>query len=167
MLREYIEAHRWIFGASAAVGMMLIAVLYWRWNTRPNDVTRSLTLAWYTADDGKTWYSDDKSLTPPFDRDGKTSVRAFVFTCDEDKHEFVGYLERYTPEAKQAIENSLTAVKTEKEPPPAGLFDTLAKTGIEVKRPGDSTWINVSSPKAASIRKVACPAGQTLQPVYP
>jgi hypothetical protein len=167
MLRESMQAHRGIFGTSAAIAMVLIAVVYWRWSTRPNDVTRALTLAWYTTDDGKTWYSDEKSLAPPFDRDGKTSVRAFVFTCDGDKHEFVGYLERYTAQAKQAIEDSRTAVKTEKIPPPAGLFDSVARTGIEVKRPGDSTWINVSSPQAAAIRKVACPQGQTLQPVYP
>jgi hypothetical protein len=167
MFREYIQTHRWVVGTSAAVAMMLIAVLYWRWNARPDEVTRSLTLAWYTVDDGKTWYSDDKSLTPPFDRDGRTSVRALVFTCDDGKHEFVGYLERYTARAKQAIEDSRVAVRTEKIPPPAALFDSLAKIGIEVKRPGDSTWVNVSSPQAASIRKVTCPQGQTLRPVYP
>lgn len=154
------------------VGFLLIVpivvVLYlWRWNREQNEVTRAMTLAWYTDDDGKSWYSDEKSLMPPFDHDGKTSVRAIVFTCDGDKHEFVGYLERYTPQAKQAIEQSRAQVVADKSPPPVGLYETIAKTGTEVKRPGDTNWINVDSPQAVTIRKVACPAGGTLQEVNP
>src|SRR5271165_3819230 len=99
MVREYVNEHPLVSGGMALLGTMLIFFLIWRGATQSNDVTRALTQAWYTDDDGKTWYSGDKSRNPPFDHNGKTAVRAFVFKCDADNREFVGYLERYTPQA--------------------------------------------------------------------
>ena len=101
--------------------------MIWRGGAQRNEVTRTLTQSWYTDDDGKTWYADDKSLSPPIDHNGKTAVRAYVFSCDGGKHEFVGYLERYTPDARQAIEQARSKVRAEKIPPPPGLYESIQR----------------------------------------
>jgi len=167
MVREYFNTHPLMsIGAAIAVPVMVLSLL-WYGESRRNAVTRSLTEAWYTDDDGKTWYADEKSLEPPIDHDGKTAVRAFVFTCDEGKHEFVAFLERYTPEAKQALDQARERMVSEKQPPPINLFESITRMGMEVKKPGDSEWVNVSNPKAVAIRKLDCPEGGAPQEVTP
>ncbi len=84
------------------------------------------TQAYYSVDDGQTFFADDINLVPPFEKDGKMAVRAHVFTCDGGKTPFVAYLERYTPEAKGKIE----AMKEGADP--AGM-EEVWMTGIEVK----------------------------------
>jgi hypothetical protein len=167
MLRDYLNEHPLVTMLFALAAPVLILCVIWHGAGERNATTRSLMQAWYTDDDGKTWYTDDKSLSPPFDHNGKTSVRAYIFSCDGGKNEFVGYLQRYTPEAKQAIEQAREQVRTEKVPPPAGLFEDIQKSGIELKRPGESTWVNVRSPQAEAIRKVKCPTGGNVQEVSP
>ena len=61
---------------------------------------------------------------PPFELDGKQAVGVMVYSCDEGKTRFVGYLYRYTPEGKARVEEM---IKQHRAGPPVGL---------EVKRPG-------------------------------
>src|SRR4051812_26868582 len=51
----------------------------------------------FTTDDGRTLFEAPADSLPPFDHDGKPAARAHVYRCGGK--EFVGYLERYTPEA--------------------------------------------------------------------
>src|SRR5205823_10436437 len=59
--------------------------------------------AFFTIDDGKSTFTDDVSKLPPFDYQGRPAYRAYVFVCKGGKIRFVGYLERYTKEAKAKI----------------------------------------------------------------
>jgi hypothetical protein len=167
MVREYLNNHP-VFGGAFGLAVLSVVIgLIYYMQVEKNDVQRALTLAWYSDDDGKSWYSDNKNLNPPFDRGGKTVVRAFVFRCTGDNHEFVGYLQRYAASAKKAIEDAHEQVVEQKIPPPIGLYESIEKNGLEVKRPGDADWVNVRDPKAKSIEKVTCPSGGTVEQVSP
>src|SRR5213083_2596184 len=73
--------------------------------------------AFFTVDDGKTWFIDEATQLAPFQRDGKEAVRAYVIECNGKR--FVNHLERYTPEGKQAMLRLREVVK--KGPPPGAL----------------------------------------------
>ncbi len=58
-------------------------------------------LAFYSDDDGQTWYTDSIYKFPPFDHNGRTASRAYVYSSG--KTMFVGFLQRYTPQALAAL----------------------------------------------------------------
>src|SRR5947207_1875801 len=79
----------------------------------------------------------------PFDKDGKQAVRAYVFRSANGKV-FVNHLERFKPDAKQAIERaSKPDPKQTTAGPPKHLsaMQSAYTGGREVKRPGDEKWI--------------------------
>jgi hypothetical protein len=79
---------------------------------------------YYTVDDGKTWFSDDSKKLPPYDRNGASAVRCYVFTGPSGK--FAGLLEKYSPETLTKINNNGGVV-------PIG-------TPVLVKKPGEAEW---------------------------
>src|SRR5689334_18457002 len=112
--------------------------------------------AFYTVDDGKSFFVANTENVPPFDYKGQTAVHAYVFECNGKR--FVGYLERYTPEARKTI---LAQKRTTME---------LETYGRELKKPGSGDWTKASDINAMSkIADVRCPDGQpgTPQPVEP
>jgi hypothetical protein len=106
-----------------------------------------------------------RTARPPFDHNRKTADRAYVFTSDGGKTTYVAYLERYTPHAIEMLDWGKQMA--ESGPPAPGVSESIAKSGLEVKKPGDSTWINIADPRAAAIRKVRAPDGSPAQPVLP
>jgi hypothetical protein len=52
------------------------------WEARPAPKEEAVTRAFYTTDDGKTWFTDDAERLPPFDHGGKQAVRLYLFSCD-------------------------------------------------------------------------------------
>lgn len=115
------------------------------------------TRAYFTIDDGQHWFVDTMDHFPPFERDGKTASRLWLFSCDGGKTNFAGYLERFTPEAKKRLESGLAEFRSGKTqvPPSVGMGDS------EVKKPGaEHPWVSRTNVQAASkITKVQCPAG--------
>ena len=106
-----------------------------------------------TVDEGKTFFSAPAEKLPPFQHDGKTALRAYVFTCGEKP--FVGYLERYSERAKALM---LEAWKAQRETPAPPSLNPEMLGGIEVKRPGDTKWVRHSDlARAAEIMSVRCP----------
>ena len=138
-----------------ATGVALL-VLQGRNSQASNELPQAAK-AWYTTDDGKTWFADELTKTPPFSKDGKTAVRAYVFRAP-DGTEFVGFLERYTPEGKRAVEAAWTL-----PPEQQGTDPTMAggSDQTEVKKPGQANWVPVSSPAADQVYKVVSPKGQS------
>jgi hypothetical protein len=121
-------------------------------------------LAWFTDDDGKTWFADDARRLPPFDHHGKTASRAFVFECTAHQTKFVAYLQRFTPEAQRAVGEAQAASDSRPES-----FNTVQVRGVEVKLPGSTQWVSVNSPEGARIRDPVCPRGdrENLTDVQP
>jgi hypothetical protein len=120
--------------------------------------------AFYSTDDGKTYFADDASNMPPFEKNGQKAYRAYVFTCDGGKTKFVSYLERI-PDAAMAEINKLKAQRGQNAPPPSpSMLAMIAQQSVEIKQPGQAKWISKRDPAAQAILAVKCPDGQTGSP---
>jgi hypothetical protein len=148
--------------------VIVVAVASIFWNTRP-DAPPPKAFAgqsFYTVDDGKTFFPDSSNKVPPFDEGGQTAVRAYVYTCDEGKTRFVGYLERFTPEGKKQMEEMMS----QKQGAAIPLLTNTALSAAEVKKPGATEWVPKGDiEKAAPIFDVKCPHGgaHPVEPVMP
>ncbi len=148
-------------------GIIVIALIIIGYQLMSGSGPRIPTKAYYTIDDGETWFADDISKIPPFDKDGKPAYRVHVFRCKGGKP-FAAYLERYTPEAKKRME-ALRDAGPETDP---GLYDEIQMTGIEYKKPGtgDKGWVRQNNyEEVAKITSPTCPEGGTegIEAVYP
>jgi hypothetical protein len=152
------------WGVAIALAV-LATIVFWKFNGRPEPaapLTR-VEKAWYTVDEGATRFADDKNKLVPFDYNGKPAYRCWVYTCDDGKTDFVAYLERLSPDAKQRLEG----IRTSKQPANVSDIEQLMNTGVEVKRPGDATWIAASTPRGVEVREPTCPSGKHPQLVLP
>jgi hypothetical protein len=157
-LREKITQNSRV-GTTAAAALILVAITITALQMRSVSLPPGPTQAFFTVDDGKTWFADDVATLPPFDKDGKQAVRAYVYRC-ADGTQFVNYLERYTPHAKQALENAGTPSPDHKAPGNLAAIQNAYTGGREVKRPGDKKWIDAGDFRAAAqIMAVKCPNG--------
>jgi prepilin-type processing-associated H-X9-DG protein len=124
------------------------------------------TRAYYTIDDGKTWFADDINKIAPFEKDGRPAYKVYVYKCPGSSP-FVSHLERYTPEGKAVME---AAMKSREANNPA-LMEDIQMTGIEVKDPGtgEKGWVKQAAPAAAKVMELKCPDGKTegIEPVVP
>ena len=146
-----------VFGGLLAITLMVLAM---------GRSAPSIEKAFYSTDDGVTWFADDIAKTPPFDHDGKPAVRAYVVDCDGKR--VVSYLERFTP-AKQAFSKAVADAVAAKQPPPRQpLNSNSTNWGDEIKRPGDKTWVAESDLKnAAKIITMRCSDGSEPVMVTP
>jgi hypothetical protein len=101
-----------------------------------------VSVAFYTTDDGQTFFRDDFERIPPYDKSGKQAVRAVVFEANGKP--FVGYMSRFSQSAKAAIEKYNADMATGKytSGPPASFaaYQIATMSGAEYKRPGDKSW---------------------------
>ena len=121
--------------------------------------------AYYTIDDGKSWFADQAAKLPPFEYDGKQAVRAYVFECNGKR--FVNSLERYTPEGLQAAQLAKVAPGGSIRGPGTPKASPTLK---EVKRPGQSVWVAQHDyGKSGAILAIKCPDGGTgdITPIEP
>ena len=144
----------------AAIGLLVIgAIIYWLTGTESAPVVASQ--AFYTTDEGQTWFKDDIRKIPPFDHNGKPAYRCYLYT--EGGKTVVAYLERYTDEARKVVEK---LSQPGSQPDPIAM-QTIMK-GLEVKKPGapDSEWVSRTDPKYAGIALPNGPTGSGV-PVEP
>jgi hypothetical protein len=119
---------------------------------------RTSSNVFYTTDEGQTVFVDDMTRVPPFDYNGKTAYRVWMYTADGGKTKFPGYLERYTPEAKKRLEAAAAAAAKDGDPhggPGVGPAD------IEIRKPGEGNpWVSRANlAEAAKITNVRAPNG--------
>jgi hypothetical protein len=116
--------------------------------------------AFYSADDGATWFPDDAARVTPFQTaDGKTAVKAIVFKCGHGKT-FCAYLERQTPASEIAAGAPKDAPKDGKPNPYASQM-AYYRGGVQVKPPKTGTWVSVNDPAATKVVTPVCPEGST------
>src|SRR4051812_15627729 len=101
-LREKINSNPLLM-LGALVVVILGAGLVLYFSMRSPAVKAGGNQAYFSDDDGKTYFADAASRIPPAERGGKEVVRAHVFSCDGGKTLFVGYLHRFTPEGVKAL----------------------------------------------------------------
>jgi hypothetical protein len=158
-VREMMERHR-ITVVVIALGIVLVSTVL-AFHDRIGAKPGRSGEAFFSIDDGKTWFADDIRKIPPFEYRGKVAVRAYVFSCDDGKTKWTAYLERYTAAAKKQIEDTGAA--------PAFL-GPMGAPGREIKRPGADRWIDASAlPEAAKVIQLKCPHGgrHPVTPVVP
>jgi hypothetical protein len=149
-------------GAAFALLGVAVAIISWR-ASAPEAATAPQ--AYFSTDDGATFFPGDGARLPPCEHDGAQAVRAYLYQCKDGKR-FVGYLERYSDAAKAVV----TAGKT--RPLTPAELKTLVN-GREFKKPGkNEPWItlnpNEMTMKAVVLRnkmRIKCPDGSTPEPV--
>ncbi|HEY1685624.1 MAG TPA: hypothetical protein VGG19_12730 [Tepidisphaeraceae bacterium] len=145
---DWCNEHRKTVGTVTVLCVVAaIGSIVWQVMGQRHAVMTKLPDRYFSADDGKTFFSASSDNIAPFDYQGHAAVRAYVYECHDGGQKFVGYLERYTPEARQAeLDNKATAA--------TDLY------GKQYKKPGDKTWVNSGDFKAAaSVADVKCPDG--------
>ena len=153
-------------GAATAFVLFAFAFVYFELRSRGNGYYVN-TRAFYSTDDGKTWFTDLSTKVPPFDKDGRQAVQAYVFR-NGNGPEFVGYLQRFKPNAKQALESVQNQSPSPLKPSDANALHSAYTIGREVKRPGDTQWVSGARPlQAMQITTVKIPDGSVATPVEP
>jgi hypothetical protein len=149
---DWCNEHRRIAGSVAVVCVVAaIGSVVWQVMGNRHVLMTKMPDQYFSVDDGKNFFVAGGDNVPPFDYRGKTAVHAYVFECGGKK--FVGYLERFTAEARKAMmENKAT--------PATQIY------GRQLKKPGGASWVNSGDFKAAAmVADVHCPDGAPSDPV--
>jgi hypothetical protein len=170
-VRERLNQNR-TFAITAAAVMLLAGAAFGLWQAfgGRQEVRRDEQRAYFSADDGTSWFPADAAKMPPIEHEGKTAYRVRVFRCPTGK-QFVSQLERYTPDDKKRLEAQIQALVAE------GRQVDVAQLGLsptmQVKKPGEKEWMalnaSVGGGRPAVSMQPKCPDGHTegLEPVYP
>lgn len=130
-IREKMDQHPKVVGTTMAILTVigLIAIIV--------ELRGAIPLApksFFTDDNGKTWFRASARLHPPFQHDGRTAYRCYVYKTKQGK-EFVGYLQKW-PQA------AIDLAKHDPSKPMPHM--TSLPTGSLLKRPGDKQWTNAT-----------------------
>ena len=143
-LRETLNQRPQIATIAAVVIVIVAIAALWYTISGPSKLYYGSS-AYYTSDDGATYYTDRADLVVPFTDNGKEVVRAHVYECPS-KGKFVAYLQRYTPQAAEAMKESLEAKAAGREAKNPGLVAMINQIGSEYKKPGSGNkWIQSGS----------------------
>jgi hypothetical protein len=155
-IREWTEKHpkAVVSLVGACIGLTVVTLVVQVLAGR-RTINTQVPDSFFTVDDGKTFFVASGSNIPPFDYKGQQAVGAYVFEASGKR--FVGYLERYTPEAHELMVENKATIQTQ-------------ISGRELKKPGDTKWVRSDDVKAvAKVVNVLSPdgSGGTPDPVEP
>lgn len=122
---------------AATIGITVVALLLVVWQLWPSS-SGGLTKAYFTVDDGKTYFADDIYKIPPFQHNGKEAVRAHVYRFEESGPGTVVWMEKFMPETKKKIETFYADKKNRGTYMPE-FYDEMFKL---VKKKGTNDWVN-------------------------
>jgi hypothetical protein len=140
-----------LVGIFAICVALMLGIWFVRAKEERGEPASGLQKSWYTTDDGRTWFAGPGNKVVPFEHQGKTAYRCYVWTCDGGKTKFVSHLERLNPTVR-----SRYGPQEQVEP------WKLIPGAEQVKRPdtGGAGWVDAASPGAAAITKPICVAGK-------
>src|SRR5947207_6438497 len=121
-------------GVGVAVAIVLVAVAVAAFQLRGNSTNAAAASekAFYTDDNGKTFFKDDASRISPFDHNGKQAYRADVFRGADGK-EFVGLIYRHTDAGRKEME---AYVSNKSKDFDGSTRRSIKQRGMQVKRAG-------------------------------
>lgn len=155
-VRGYMKAHP--YGSAVAILAGVAACAYYAFSSQATSSGPRLgpaTLTFASIDDGKTYFETPAENLSPFPHQGKAAFEAVVFTCDDGKSSFVGYLRRYSDAVKTSIRASRDNPDTVGR---RGAVNWAFSEGVEIKRPGDKTWIKANDiSRSRAVMAVRCP----------
>jgi len=161
-VRETLNKNKMATAVAGGCLLLLGAVVIIKGNA--SGIPGPLTRAYYSDDDGKSFFADDANKVAPFDHNGKPADRAYVYQCGSGKP-FVLYLERY----EESTRSKLTAAMANKssDTAAAAAVAELRGSGIEIKKPGEKNWVSPTSPVGVDTVTPKCPDGGAPHGVYP
>ncbi|MBC8108889.1 MAG: hypothetical protein H7Z14_20055 [Anaerolineae bacterium] len=155
-IRETLNEHsKLTAGVVGTVALLATTFVVMQVFAGRRTVPGKLPDSYFTNDDGKTFFEAGSDSFPPFERNGKTAVHAYIFQCCGKR--FVGYMERYNSDAHKLKVAGKGTPETE-------------MYGMEVKQPGGSKWIKAHDLATANkVTEIKCPHGAsaTPEPVEP
>ena len=129
-IRELLERHRQGFtiGGVVVTLLMIGVIFYETYGGGP-----SVGDSFFTADDGRTWFTESATQISPFDYHGGQAVRCFVFRTPSGT-EFVAYEEK--------VSDEVLAIMNPKKAPAAAKpkMMTTGMGGMLIKKPGEANW---------------------------
>jgi hypothetical protein len=95
--------------------------------------------AFYTDDNGKSFFRDDVCRVTPFDHNGKQAYRADVFRGADGK-QFVGLIYRHTDNGRKEMEGYLPSKGKDSD---GTMRRSIEQRGMQVKPVGgdDKSWV--------------------------
>jgi hypothetical protein len=165
-VRQLLNETPKLAGAVAA-GVIVVAVAVawalWRSDRADQATVGRPGQAYFSNDDGKTWFPADASSLPPFEKDGKQALRAYVFKGADGKP-FVSCLARYAPQTRKELQANYAREPERRNPM---VIAQLELDGLEVKPPGQDLWLRRPDPRAADLLTPRLPDGTYAEPVLP
>lgn len=166
-IRESIGQNRYaglgLAGGLIVVAAVILATTFWP-AKRAN-----LARAYYTVDDGKTWFADSAYRVAPFDHNGKAAVVAHVYNYADGKKEFCAYVAKFNDDAKAKLEAAIAAAQKAGKPPESVALwgdRSFMRDGVVVKKPGDATWLRYADPAANAVFTIKAPDGSVVDEVF-
>ncbi len=153
-------------------GIILLAIIFMVYYGCSKGGTTGSTVpglnnAFFSTDDGKTWFVDDATNIPPYavskagPNAGKTAVRAQVFKCG-DGQPFVAHLEKYSEEDKKKLQEAMAKANGKGAALP--LMYMSMGSQMMVKKPGDANWVKLQQgqiDKYTAVMQPKCKDGST------
>ena len=169
-LRETLNKKKSV-SIGGSVFLFLLAgsyLVYSQWPERRSKGDKTF----YTVDDGQTWFLDSIYKTPPFDQDGKTAVRALVYSYNNGHKTFCPVVERYDSDMKKRLDDAVAQANRDSKPLSSiALFGSRELlSGMEVKQAGPGhNWVSRNNvPEATKIfSAVQAPDGSDVDAVVP
>lgn len=135
-VREVVNKNKPVM---VAVVLIAIGAALWVSYSQATGGTRNPSEAYYTIDEGKTWFAGPLTEAPPFQKDGKEAVRVVLYECNGEQ--FVGYIEKLDARSKEVLDK---LIKVRESGQPAGNLLTQAQNAMSNgwvrKLPGESEW---------------------------
>ncbi len=170
-LREIINEKRSV-SLGVAILMLICAGVYAGYTMHGPRPRPKGDKAFYTVDDGKTWFVDSIYKVPPFIHDGKTAVRALVYSYDNGQKQFCPTVERYSPEMEKKMDDAVIQANRDGMPLSSiSLFNSPGTLNeMEIKRAGtDDDWVSRGDRDSSwkVLSSIKAPDGSAVDLVIP
>lgn len=155
----------------AVAGLLIVTVTMLTIQLWSPPAARPPRSAFFSDDNGVTFFADDWLQIAPFEHNGKQAVAAHVFEPKSGQR-FVGYLERSRDDAaKTSIMDARKTLYATLNGQIVASPDTTQIENIrensQVKRPTDTEWVPANSPEAARVYDLKPTDGEYPAEVYP
>ncbi len=146
-----------VTGATVAIVVIVLVLIFWQSRTK---TIAPPTKAYFTIDDGQSVFEDDMQKSAPFEHNGAQAVQAHMFSCNNGRTKFVGFLEKLPDKLPQPAGGGRGGAQRSGHDP--RLFAALVKPAMNK----DAKWVSKLGPEgAAIIASVRCPEGGSGLPM--
>lgn len=161
------EKKKKVYSLVLAVGLIGVSVLiigYTSWPERKFSPGK----AYFTDDDGKTWYEDSNDNIPPYQHNGKEAVGAIIYRTAKSSKPFCGFLFRFPANVKSQIEKEGVPPGTPGKSRSSIAYGPDVASQREVKAINSKgKWVPIGSSEGIAVMSVQSPDGSELDQVVP